>query len=1425
MDAANRNARIDQLFSDVCDMDPQQRGAFLDESCGDDESEIRREVEKLLDADDRVSRSNDSFLPVGSVSVSNMIPLVDAADNMVGQRIGHYVVQEHIGAGGFAHVFLATRSGDYEQQVALKLINTTIQSRDEILTRFAIERQVLASLAHPNIARLQDAGNTDDGHPYLVMEYVDGSSITAYCEQRALSIRRRLELFQQVCRAVAYAHQRGVMHRDLKPDNILVTKDGVPKLVDFGVAKLIDAGASDSRMTLTRTGQAPLTPAFASPEHIRGEPVTTCSDVYSLGVVLYVLLAGRLPYDLSACSAARVERIVCDLEPPLPSTAVLQPKPKGSRETTSPGRDAPERLRRKLRGDLDMIVMMALRKEATRRYSSAAELADDIQLYLDGRPVIARHNSSVYRLAKLIRRNKAVTAATLLTVIAVLVGFVATIMSLNHANRQRDAANARATELRRTGYNLALARAGDNWFRDPLSAARLLDNEEHCPPELRDFTWRFFRNQCRRDRSTLRGHNGAVRSVAFSPDGQSLVSGGRDGQLRFWLADKAQPVATLNGHSDWITSVVFSPDGKFVASAGFDRVVNIWNVEDRQLGHTFRGHSDIVTSLAFSPDGEVIASAGYDETVRIWCPQSGQEKAVLRGHDDAVLSLAFSPDQRWLASGGKDRVIRIWDLEAHEQAKQLNGHGRWHDWILSLAFSPDGKTLASSGYDKTIFLWDVHDNWRRKTLQDVDLPGHKHSVGCIVFSPNGRRLASSGDDMSIRLWDVETRRQLTTFTGHSGQVRSLCYSPDGRTLASAGYDALVKIWKVTEDLDHIKLCEQEDVIFDVAYSPDGEVLASAGADSTIRLWDKKTRRLSAQLHGHTDSIRTVVFSPNGSIIASGGDDNTIRLWNRSTGELMVTLTGHTGRVEAVLFCPDGETLVSASRDHSIRVWSLKSNSEMRVLLGHDDSVKSIALAPDHRTLVSASHDQTVRLWDLTTYAGTSVVTETDGVGSVAFSPDGTKLAYATVQLRQDSQFEPRIVLLDTRTWTPERTLLGHRKEVLSITFSPDGETLASGSADRTVRVWDARTGQERASLAGHTKWVGQLSFSPDGSTLASAGYDGTVRQWEGRSPEVQRLPPQRRRSLWKRVIRGIASGTTIEVRHRLAFRKHQDGVGSLAITSNNELIASASRDGSIIVWNTHSGKANCRIQAHDSLANVGLSPDGKTLISTGRNGDGWSVRTWDIATGERTASYPVNHRLFGPFSWNPRETLMAASIYGHGVSIFDFSRFEESITLKTGQAMVRFSADGSLLASCGLGGIDVWSTKSWDRVTSIRAHHDSIRDVAISQDGTMLATCSNEAERPIALWAIPSGKRLACLYGHRDWVTSLDISPDNRTLASASGGYDATVKLWDVPSGQEILSLPGASGQLALVRFSSDGRMLITKGQEWTLNVWDMLPD
>jgi WD40 repeat protein/serine/threonine protein kinase len=1077
---------------------PGERTAFLDAACGAD-AELRRRIDALLRAHDEAG----GFLGDRPGASDPAATVDQPTGEGPGSVIGPYKLLEPIGEGGFGLVYMAEQLAPVRRKVALKVLKPGMDTR-QVVARFEAERQALALMDHPNIAKVFDGGATPSGRPYFVMELVRGLPITAFCDRDHLTLRQRLELFLPVCQAVQHAHQKGIIHRDLKPSNILVVMHdttAVPKVIDFGVAKALGQELTDKTL-FTGFAQMVGTPLYMSPEQAgqSGLDVDTRSDIYSLGVLLYELLTGTTPFDLERLRTAgydEIRRIISEEEPPRPSTR-LSTAAKLSAIATNRGLE-PRRLSRLVRGELDWVVMKALEKDRRRRYETAGDLAADVRRHLDNQPVRACPPSRWYRSCKFVRRHKAaaVLASVLGTAAVVGVAILAasrsaiareqrqTKAALQAATRAKEGLDAALRRERLDLYYERVARAEREWAINNLGRAEAL--LQACPADLRGWEW-YYLKRLRLGACTRLQHAGEVLSVALSPDGRTLASGGAGGEIKVWDMASRSEVRTLRAHQGQVHGLAFSPDGTRLASASLDGTVVVWDADAWDEALTLRGHTGGVLGVVFSPDGRRLASAGTDKVVRVWDPTDGREVADLPGHSDAVFRLDFSPDGARLASASLDGTVMVWDLDARRELVTFRGHGRM---VRGVAFSPDGRRIASA--DGT--LWKSDDGvvrvWDAATAEPLlALHGHVGEISSLAFSPDGRRLASGGADQTLRLWDVATGREALLLRGHADLISDLAFSADGRRLASASLDQTVRVWDARPPGEEagrevVALGARSRAVFrSVAFSPDGRRLASAGADHIVKVWEAGTWKDLFSLVGHTDDVSGVAFSPDGTRLASASGRELI-IWDATTGR---RTRSHSGTDRALAFSPDGARLASAA-DFEVRIRDAVTGEIVRALRGHESRVLGVAFSPDGRLLASASSDMTVRIWDPATGQSIRTLTGHSGrVCAVAFSPDGGRLATASL--------DRSVRLWDPRTGAEIRCLRDPASGALGVAFSRDGRRLAWAGMDGTVKVWDGDDDPQFLALRGHTRWVFSAAFSPDGRTVASAGADATVRVWD-----------------------------------------------------------------------------------------------------------------------------------------------------------------------------------------------------------------------------------------------------------------------------------------------------------------------------------------
>jgi WD40 repeat protein/serine/threonine protein kinase len=1063
---------------------PERRTAYLQEACDHDPAAMQRILELI-----RVHEQDASFLE--SSPVVREVTIAEPVAERPGTVIGPYKVLEQIGEGGFGIVFMAEQQQPVRRKVALKVLKPGMDTK-QVVARFEAERQALAMMDHANIARVLDAGATESGRPYFIMELVRGIPITQFCDDNRLTPRERLELFLTVCQAVQHAHQKGIIHRDLKPSNVLVTQhDARPivKVIDFGIAKALGQERLTEKTLFTGFAHMIGTPLYMSPEQaeMSGQDVDTRTDIYSLGVLLYELLTGTTPFDkerLREANYDELRRILREEEPAKPSTRIST-LGKAATTVSVNRKSQPKRLSQLFRGELDWIVMKALEKDRNRRYETASGFAADVERYLHDEPVQACPPSAVYRFRKFARRNKAALTTASAVAITVLLAVAASGGLMWRANQ----------ELRQNLYYQNIALAEREWSANNLNGMeRLLDT---CPTDMRGWEWHYLR-RLRYKRLPPMEHAQAVLSVAVSPDGERIASSSQDGIIKIWDAKTGQELRPIRAHKDHARSIAFSPDGQSLASASWDKTVMVWDAQTgRQRYPPLKGHKVAVQSVAFSPDGKFLASSGGNSQVggelKLWNAVTGQEVRSFRGHTGIVFCVAFSPDGQRLASGAAqhDQTVKVWDVQTGQELLTFRGH---QHVVWGLAFSPDGRLLASCAGRPLasageLKVWDARTG---RVIYDL----HQHTLGvyCAAFSPDGRRLASGSWDQTVKIWDVASGQEALTLRGHTGEVHSVVFSPDGQRLYSCAHDGTVRVWDATplgnEDEENcLTLRGHSDEVTSVAFHPrNPAVVASASLDGTVQLWNTRTALPLHNLRDPDGTVLSLAFSPEGQLLATAGDGKNVKIWDTGSGNLMNALDDQSRGDLRVAFLPDGRRIASAGWEWVVRIWDLKTGKPIPPSSGHNWAVWGLAASPDGRHVASASVDGTVRLWDVDSgkeVAG-SPLEKRAHPWCVAFSGDGRQLATICM--------DNSVKIWDTATWKLLRSLPDPTGMPRSVAFSPDGRCLAWGGTDFTVKVWHAAN-REPQILRGHTNCVRGVAFSPDGKQIASASADGTVKIW------------------------------------------------------------------------------------------------------------------------------------------------------------------------------------------------------------------------------------------------------------------------------------------------------------------------------------------
>src|SRR6476469_9417247 len=609
------------------------------------------------------------------------------------------------------------------------------------------------------------------------------------------------------------------------------------------------------------------------------------------------------------------------------------------------------------------------------------------------------------------------------------------------------------------------------------------------------------------------GHTNYVFSVAFSPDGQTIVSGSEDKTIRLWKLDGTRLGNPFTGHDGRVNSVAFSPDGQTIVSGSEDKTIRLWKLDGTPLGNPFTGHNGWVLSVAFSPDGQTIVSGSEDKTIRLWKLDGTPLGNPFTGHTNYVLSVAFSPDSQTIVSGSADKTIRLWKLDSTPLGNPFTGHD---GWVNSVAFSPDGQTIVSGIRDNTIRLWKLDG-----TRLGNPFTGHYGWVNSVAFSPDGQTIVSGSEDKTIRLWKLDGTPLGNPFTGHDGWVNSVAFSPDGQTIVSGSEDKTIRLWKLDGTRLGNPFTGHYGWVFSVAFSPDGQTIVSGSEDKTIRLWKLDGTPLGNAFTGHDGRVLSVAFSPDGQTLVSGSADKTIRLWKLDGTPRGNPFTGHDGWVNSVAFSPDGQTIVSGSEDKTIRLWKLDGTRLGNPFTGHDGLVFSVAFSPDGQTIVSVGGDQTIRLWKLDgTPLGNPFTGHDSSVLSVAFSPDGQTIV--------SGSFDKTIRLWKLDGTPRGNPFTGHDGWVNSVAFSPDGQTIVSGSTDNTIRFWNLDGTPLGNLFTGHYGRVSSVAFSPDGQTIVSVSGDQTIQVFSSVGWQTWlHVCCQRLHNNWSKDPQGVARKTCL----------------------------------------------------------------------------------------------------------------------------------------------------------------------------------------------------------------------------------------------------------------------------------------------------------
>ncbi|MBG80627.1 MAG: hypothetical protein CMJ39_07975 [Phycisphaerae bacterium] len=1210
-----------------------------------------------------------------------------------GDEVGHYKILSVVAEGGFGIVYLAEQYNPVRRRVALKIIKPGMDTR-AVIARFEAERQALAILDHPAIATVYDAGATDDGRPFFVMEFVEGDPITQYADENRLNPSQRLVLMTKVCAAVQHAHMKGIIHRDLKPSNILVTTDDdgepCPKVIDFGVAKATSIELTEQSFC-TETGQLIGTPEYMSPEQadLGSADVDTRSDVYSLGMILYELMSGALPFESIAMRQAGFSelcRIIQEDEPPKPSTRLVSMGGEASKIATR-RQSRPAELAAMLRRELDWIPLKALRKERDERYESANALAEDIKRYMDGDALVAGPETSGYRLRKFLRRNRGGVLAAAIVFVAMLIGLNISLLLL--AKSKSAEQDARQEEANSERILAQLLENEDEYRRDLAKKDKSLDvlqqelnSTQQANIQLQRNNYKFF----------LISAATAIDAGDTQDARQLLLQAidGRSHESAFeWhhLWAQAEPsLGSLQLPEEQDIRAVVAPDPTRLFTFSPQRFA-IWDAGGR-IDPVAPQPLTTIATPGQDPDEVIISPNGLTAIMG----ELNGERDVLELNTGRILAMlpaspGDTPDFRY--SGDGRRFARFLD-----------------DTTIRVQTSNNARPVADITVPKGAQFYQLdHTGSRLATVdqQRVDLARisstdsaiatlqHELDVTAIAFDRAAIRLVTATMDGGIHTWDIHTGRRNNSYLVPIRSIDSISFSPDGNLLHlhnSRDSDLIIDAetgdviaepggaWTMAEDWsvivsgkDPSRLLIQwldgsrperslaVDAATATALSKDGNLLLTADHSGNIQLWDlSDSDSESVQLGHHDSPVSSVSFVDEGRRVLSVARDGT-RLWPTHADGRIDQIDPSDCPPGMLRYTDDGKRLISGCGDGTILVIDLLSGRVLASLDAHAAEITSMELSHDGTRLVTAGRDNMIRLWDLTT--GRKMREDERSW----WSGDPNVLDPAAGHLIIAGQGNS-LLLIDTKTGKQKALLSNHDAPVQSIEFDSSGNRMVTGDESGRIWLWDTAQGLGLREFPGHEAAVTQLSLKDN--RLVSGSMDGTIRFWDvNRGQEMDDL----------KILVG-------------------DGIQLMAVSTEANLVAASMPDGSARAWTMSTGDRVASLGGDGSqISTLEFSGDGSLLMIQGEDG---LLRTWDTTSWEPGADLPgsVANLINREVDEGMRRVATVQS--GRSIQLHDARTGETIFTLRGHDQdinLMQFSPSGDQLVSIDSDGqMRIWNT-------------------------------------------------------------------------------------------------------------------------------------
>lgn len=1152
-------------------------------------AEVRIDLERLQDPDLAHSLRHVASHAENTATIS----VVSRPESSRGR---FRIVRPHA-QGGLGQVSVAVDQ-DLNREVALKEILPRHADDPTSRERFVLEAEITGGLEHPGIVPVYALGQAPDGRPFYAMRFIKGDSlktaIDAYHHPdnpsrkdrgaRELELRQLLGRFIDVCNAMEYAHSRGVLHRDLKPGNIMVGKYGETLVVDWGLAKAVgrqeivsDEASIRPTSALSSSGQtqpgsALGTPAYMSPEQARGEldRLGPLSDVYSLGATLYHLLCGKPPFDkeqirdvlskVQQGAYARPRTVVRDVAPPL-----------------------------------EAICLKAMALNPSDRYPSARAVADDLEHWLADEPVSAQAESVSDRLARWSRKHRAWVRSGGLALVLLLIGATAAAVLIEKERRttktladrngilfesekklkakaqeSQQLAEAQAATLRR-----ALARQFLDHGLNEYAAGRVTESDDDFARAgglaAQDASLLRDSGDLLADRISRGGRLLApplpqpygAQFIAFGADGTHFTTFDFDGSVRHWDSLSGKLLADPRKHEEHAQCLAVDRDSRRYVMA---RQLSV-QVRDASTGQSIGPSIQLpmqsqwrVAAAAISPDGSRIVTAG--DFVRLWDAHTGRSIVDLPYRE--VHAIAFSPDGERFVTGSNAETALVWDAKTGKslgQPRPETGAGLITAGTRYVVFSPDG-TKVVTGHGSSARVWDGSTG----APLSAALP---HSVSCAAFSPDGTRLITGGNDHIARLWNSATGERLGRPMSHQQPITCVAFSPDGSRIATGSQDRMAQVWDGWTGRPEGEPMRHGQAVTSLVFSPDSTRLVTGSLDQATRLWDLTVAAPLGERMSHDSEVQAIAFSPDGARIISTGTDNTVRVWNAGSGEPMGSVMRHPEAISCLVVSPDGSRIVTGSVDGGVRFWNtLTGKLDSPKPLVHQQRVSCVRYSPDGSRVVTGCADGQARIWDARTGQLRGELPHPQPIDLALFGKDQRMYTLTSGTVR---------------IWdgTVSRYLEGLGPYWIGATVaSPDGTTLLTACGDSAVRLWDGATGRVIGEPLKHDSEIADVRFSPDGKRWLT-NATGTVRVWDAKTRQLIGEP-----------------------------LRHQGPVRRVEFSKDGTRIITCCEDGATRIWDAETGRPLGQpLWQRSHIQDLAISPDGSRIVTGGMDG---AVRLWSV---------------------------------------------------------------------------------------------------------------------------------------------------------------------------------------------------------------------